>query len=125
MTDERRGQLIAGVALVLIGALLAGRQVFGWHALEFDQVWPIIVIAWGAHKCWDGLARRNGTAGWGISLMLNGIILLMHTEGVMPLRRSWPLFVVAHGIGMFLGGLTARRGRPRAGVDAGEVRDDR
>lgn len=125
VTDSRRGQVVAGGALILVGALLAARQVIGWHALAFDQVWPIIVIAWGAHKIWDGKARRDGTAGWGVSLVLTGIVLLLHTDGALLIRRSWPLLIVSHGIGMLLSGSMTCGRRPRAGAAAGEVRDDR
>ena len=96
MEDERRSQVVTGLTFVTVGALLASQQILHWNALEFSQLWPIIVIAVGVHKTWRGLEQRDGTAGWGISLMLNGIILLMHTENVLPIGRSWPLFIVAH-----------------------------
>jgi hypothetical protein len=79
----------------------------------------------GVHKTWTGISRRDGTAGWGISLMLNGTILLMHTEAILPISRSWPLFIVAHGIGMLLGGTNAWRGTWRTGVSPREVEHDR
>lgn len=125
METERRGQVVAGLAFVVVGALLASQQILHWRELEFGQLWPIIVIAMGVHKTWTGLSRRDGTAGWGISLMLNGTILLMHTEGVLPLSRSWPLFIVAHGIGMLLGGTNAWRGAWSAGGRSREVDHDR
>ena len=125
MENERRGQVVAGLTFVVIGALLASQQILHWRGLEFGQLWPIIVVAMGAHKTWTGVSRRDGTAGWGISLMLNGTILLMHTESVLPISRSWPLFIVAHGIGMLLGGTHAWRRRYGAGVTRAEVEHDR
>lgn len=125
MEDERRGQVVAGLTLLIVGALLASQQILQWRALEFGRLWPIIVIGLGAHKAWRGVARWDGTAGWGISLMLNGAILLMHTEHVLPISRSWPLFVVAHGIGMLLGGTKAWRGGWRDEVRSREVNHDR
>jgi hypothetical protein len=125
MERERRGQVVAGATFVIVGVLLASRQILHWHELEFDQIWPIIVIAVGVHKTWMGVGRRDGTAGWGISLMLNGTILLMHTEHILPISRSWPLFIVAHGIGMLLGGAGAWNRRWRAGTGSQEVEHDR
>ncbi|MEO8484565.1 MAG: hypothetical protein ABI634_20345 [Acidobacteriota bacterium] len=124
MENERRGQVVAGLTFVIVGALLASQQILPWRALEFGQIWPIIVIAFGVHKAWTGISRRDGTAGWGISLMLNGTILLMHTEGVLPMSRSWPLFIVAHGVGMLLGGTNIWRGAWQSDVDSREVRRD-
>lgn len=125
MENERRSQVVTGVTFVLVGALLASQQILHWRELEFGQLWPIIVIAMGVHKTWTGVSRRDGTAGWGISLMLNGTILLLHTEDILRIGRSWPLFIVAHGIGMLLGGTRAWRGRCGAGVTPLEVEHDR
>jgi hypothetical protein len=125
MDDERRGQLVAGLTLVVVGGLLAARQLLHWRPLAFGTLWPIIVIAMGGHKVWRGLERRDGTAGWGVSFMLIGTVLLLHTQHVLPLSRSWPLVVVAHGIGMLLGSSRWARQSTRVDQPAGEVRHDR
>jgi hypothetical protein len=106
-----------GAVLVGIGLLLLLEQTTSWAGLEMGRLWPIIVIVMGAAKLVRGEGRDGVHVGSGLTLMMLGTILLLHTESVLSLWKSWPLLIVAHGARLLLAG------RGRGGNGAAEVHD--
>jgi hypothetical protein len=100
--DKRRRQILAGVALVVAGGLLMLEQVLRWPALEPGRLWPIILIGLGGNNLLRGRSLGNGKAGWGLTMMLVGGVLLLDTQKILFLRQSWPAFIVIYGLGLLL-----------------------
>jgi hypothetical protein len=122
MDEKRLSQLLAGVLLIGGGMLLGAEQFLHWPSLDPSRLWPIIVIGVGANNLGQGLVRGDGKAGWGVSMMIMGTVLLLHFEHVASMRTTWPLFIVAQGIGLVLeGAWRARRRRAAVSKAADEV----
>jgi hypothetical protein len=105
VNNKQASQVTTGALVALIGLLLlAGQMGDRW---EFGRLWPAILIVMGAGRF---LARdEEGQRGNGLWLIFIGGIFLMHTFHVLRLHQSWPLFVVAAGIGMIFGRKPPRR----------------
>lgn len=110
--NPRSRQMLAGVLLAAAGVFLMIQQAFPLSPLAWARFWPIIVIAMGASRLWRGFQRRDGKAGWGLMWMLMGSLLMLHTQHIVSARQSWPLFIVAHGIGLLLQGWFGAPRRP-------------
>lgn len=94
MDSKQASQVTWGLVVVAIGLiLLAGQVESGW-VINFGRLWPLIFVILGVGKL---LGRDARGSVW--FLFLGGIFLL-HTYRVMPLSRSWPLFIVLAGISM-------------------------
>ena len=95
---------MTGRLFVAVGVPAGDPADLAWRAgWNLGALWPIIVMAVGVNQIVAGSRRRDGTAGWGISLVLTGVVLLLHTEQILRSVESWPLFIVAHGIGLSAG----------------------
>jgi len=85
---------IVGVAFIAAGLLLFGAQVDLWPAPDILRLWPLALVAIGLRR---GARTRDGLVWIGY-----GAVLLMATFDVMPLRTSWPLLIVLHGVALLL-----------------------
>jgi hypothetical protein len=114
MADERNnGRRVAGTLLIVVGALLLlGRLDLPepWH---LHGLWPLVIIALGVARFWTARAERRGA---GLGLVFAGGILLLHTQHVLHLRYSWPLFIVGAGVSILVsawgGGERPSQGSP-------------
>ncbi len=117
MSGERNG-IGTGIVLITVGLIFfAERQGYG----GFGRFWPLILIMMGASKLlFPGdrsiragvIAGRRGcreTRYSGLWLMLVGGIFLLNQNHIMSLRESWPLFIVAGGIGIIFSGIFNRK----------------
>lgn len=104
MDNKQASQLTTGLLVVLIGLLLLAGQLD--RAWQFHKLWPLIFIVMGIGRFLS--VNEKGERGNGLFFMFLGAIFLMHTYRVLRLNDSWPLFVVAAGIGMMFG----RKGPP-------------
>lgn len=114
MGRERSG-VRTGLMLITIGLIfLADRQGFG----AFGRLWPLILIVAGLSKMLfpsDPTVLRAGPFGdrrvcresrfSGIGVVLVGVIFLLHQNDVLRLDQSWPLFIVAAGLGIIFSGI--------------------
>src|SRR5688500_17757139 len=117
---ERRkvGQVIAGSALVALGVLFLGDRIDVWEGWSFWRLGPIILLIIGFGQVIA--PRRRADAKWGWVLMAGAGVLLMDTMSALPLRQSWPLFVVINGVAVLTGAFTCRR-RPRGESESSHV----
>jgi LiaF transmembrane domain len=92
--DCDRGKIVVGVVLVLLGlAFLAERQ--GWLGIDHAwRLWPLILVFIAIGKLSEG-ARGVQPA---FSLLWIAGIFFLETFRVIPIRDSWPLFIVLAGI---------------------------
>jgi len=98
--DNRQvSQLTMGMTAVLIGViLLAGQLNVAW---SFGRLWPVIFIIVGMSRfLTKDVEGYRGNGGWFLFL---GLIFLLHTYRILRMHDSWPLFIVAAGLGMMFG----------------------
>jgi hypothetical protein len=119
MKDPRDSQILAGIAVLAVGLVLLAQQFVPSHHFEIGRLWPIAIVVIGAKKTIDDWRKDGRIAGGGLSLIILGTVLLMSTQGIMSIAQSWPLFIVAHGVGMALDGVRRADHRP------GQVSDGR
>ena len=111
MTGKQSSRVAFGLILIALGVTLLARQLdFGW-AFSIGRLWPVVFFAIAAGH----LANAEGRlllarATWFTFL---GTIFLLHTFGVMSLRVSWPLFIVAGGVSLLMEQIARQLGRGR------------
>ncbi len=96
----KKNDLIGGLILILVGLMfLAGNYDLGID-INFGRMWPVILIVLGLGKVAfpEGESRLGG-----MPLLVVGGIFLAHNYDVMRIHQSWPLFIVAAGIGILAG----------------------
>ena len=102
---DRHSGLVGGLVLITIGAIFLVDQM-GWApGFRFHHLWPLILIVIGLANLFTG-RRRGWGGGW---LVLVGTMFLLHENRVLVLGRTWPLFIVAAGLGLMFGGYRGRR----------------
>lgn len=100
-----RKDIVAGVILIVLGLIfLAGNLDLDVN-LNFGRLWPLLLIVLGGSKA---LFPDGGSRAGGLPLVLIGGIFLAHNYRVMSLRDSWPLFIVAAGIGVLVSSWCSR-----------------
>jgi hypothetical protein len=112
--QPRRGGLVLGSLLVLLGALGLLRQNGMLPELETWQFWPLIPIWIGLSK----LAFRRGRHRWGGILPLSvGLAFGAHYLGYFPWHGAqiWPAVLVLVGIQILLRSLFGGSRRERGG----------
>lgn len=117
MEGNRRGALVVGVLLILIGAwFLAIEMVPGWHDRVYGAYgWPLFVIGAGVVLLVIGIL--SGAYGMAIpAAIVSGVGGLLYWQNLTGRWGSWayawaliPAFV---GVGIILAGLM--QGRPHA-----------
>ena len=91
---SRRQQITIGLVMIALGALFLLDRVFWLPADAFRTYWPVILILLGVGHFFSP-ERRVGIP-W---LLVVGGIMLLHTTDVLRIHDSWPLFIVAAGLG--------------------------
>jgi hypothetical protein len=94
---ENLGRLFTGLVIVLLGAIFLADNLGVVDVGSIGRFWPAILILLGI-----GSIARPGHRGGGAWLLFLGALFLLHTFGYFRLRESWPLFIVAAGIGMIV-----------------------
>lgn len=107
MRDARN--IIWGTFLIVIGVLLLMERIGGLQ-IPVGSLWPLVLFVLAASSA----AERNISGA--VMFTLLGLVFLSVTFNWFGLsyHRSWPLLMVAAGIGMVIRSLTgARRIAPR------------
>jgi hypothetical protein len=93
---------LPGLLIVALGVMLLAHN-FGYLSLRsFQQVWPLLVVAFGLHLIFSGGHRVLGLA-----LTISGVALQMDALGWIDLEwraiwRFWPVALLVIGGGMLL-----------------------
>ena len=105
---RRSHNVIWGIFLVVLGGLLMLER-FGHVHVPTGSLWPLILFVVGISKLTE---HRFGSA---VMFFLLGSVFFMVTLGLygMTYENSWPLLMVAAGVGMVLRSLTGESSRPR------------
>ena len=111
--SSSRTQAVVGVLILATGLTLLGHQL-GWQpGWSFDGLWPIILVVAGVLQ----VVTDRGRHGRGIGLTTVGVVLLLHTLSVLPLRDGWPLLIVGQGVAMLV--RSGREREPRRELEHG------
>jgi hypothetical protein len=108
---RERSNIGTGVVLITLGLIfLADRQGYG----HFGQWWPLLMIVGGLstmifsqRDAADGRECRSRFSG--LWLVFVGVLFLLHQNNMLRINESWPLFIVAAGVGIMFGGPRRRR----------------
>lgn len=117
MKDHRHpnyGQLATGLAMAAAGVVfwldLQGRIDAG----ELRDYWPLVLVAIGLGKLWDG-GRRSRS---GVFLIALGTLFQLDVLHVLQFREAWPLLLVVIGGLVAWSALAGDGGRRRRGDGA-------
>ncbi len=103
---HNRGRAIAGLIVVIVGALLLAKQV-GAEMPYWLFTWPMVLIAVGLYI---GFRHNFRNPGWMIPTGIGLVFLLEHLVPDVQLRQYiWPIVIIA--IGLFM--IIRPRGRSR------------
>ncbi|MGE5275730.1 MAG: LiaI-LiaF-like domain-containing protein [Acidobacteriota bacterium] len=109
--DEGRriSQLIGGLLLLLVGALLVLQNLGLLHAGSLSDYWPLFLVWIGATRL---LAPGRGERAISGAVVLGlGVFFQLERLGwtSLSLAQLWPVFMVAAGVALILEGLRSRR----------------
>jgi hypothetical protein len=107
--SRRSSQLILGLLLMLGGTLLFLDRAGIVEIRSLWRYWPVILIGMGLNRLFDTPARRRD--GNGLWLLMLGSWFLLNTLGIMTLRDSWPLIIVAIGVSIVRGAVVGNPSR--------------
>jgi len=89
------GRLFTGLIIVALGAIFLGDNLGFLDVGSIGRFWPVIFVLLGI-----GSIFRPGHRGGGAWLLFLGALFFLHTFRYFRLHESWPLFIVAAGVGM-------------------------
>ncbi len=112
-TDQERGgskrrghgSRVLGVALMATGVVLFVQQA-GYLTRDHGWMWALIPAVFGLVHL-----SKPGHRSLGVWLLAWGLLLCADQLELVPLKRSWPLMVVAAGAGILVKGFDRRRPR--------------
>ena len=106
----RTNEMLWGLFLVAIGGLFLYQRMTGDHFARIWDLWPIVFVVIGANQLLD---RRPGSAitWFGFAFVFLGIEFDWFEMGYV---NSWPLFLIAIGLGIVVKTLTGEE-RARKG----------
>jgi len=117
---SRRQQITIGLVMIALGGLFLADQVLWLPVDAFSQYWPVILILFGVGHLFS--PERRGGMPW---LLVVGLIMLLHTTDTLRLHDSWPLFIVAAGLGWVWSGWQGHGRRRLSARQRGEDEDVR
>ena len=116
MRSRRRsstGRLILGLYLMVIGVLLFSSNLGFEIPHGVWNYWPFLLIVGGGARIFFGGDRESWSEGFW--LLLSGLYCWISVWNLWGLSwgTAWPIFVVAGGISLVLGGRGRRERRDR------------
>jgi hypothetical protein len=97
---NRRGSLVGGLILILIGGAMLAERLHVWLP-AWEDLYPFIFILLGLASAYRirGRGYRDGVFGAVFFLSL-GVFFLLRNFDVIPYFHSWPIFLIAIGLGL-------------------------
>lgn len=105
-TEPRKGNLVIGAMLVLVGLWIALERSGVIHWSGMWSLWPVILGGWGLAKF---VQSPPGEPKEGLVLMTAAAWLLVSEAGWISIEDSWPLMVIAVGLIIAFNGGMRRR----------------
>lgn len=118
-----RSQLVVGIALIVLGALLLADQVGDVDAWGLVlSWWPLLFVASGVAQV---VTRPRNVVGGTVMVAIGGVLLLWTVGPVTSLALLWPALLIGLGLWLLLGraGVGRRAGDP--GLDVSAIFGDR
>ncbi len=109
--DDGSGRWVFGALLIVVGVVMLAGELDLPEPWHIQGLWPLVLIVLGLARFWGARRERRGA---GLGLIFAGGILLLHTQHVLHLRDSWPLFIVGAGVTILVSGWGGG-GRPSQG----------
>jgi hypothetical protein len=116
--SKQVSQLTTGLLVVLVGSILLSGQLH--VGADFGRLWPLFLLVIGVSQFMR--VNDDGTHGNGTWFLFLGAVFLLNNYRILRFSDSWPLFIVAVGLGIMFGrkdrgGRRRRRNRDRVAVD--------
>jgi hypothetical protein len=108
LTRKSRSRLTGGIVLLLIGGIALAANLGIRIPLEWWKHAPwLLIILGGVQLAWPGSFRERLGGYW---LIVVGTFLLINIYELFGLHwgTSWPIFIIALGVRVILGGLCRR-----------------
>ncbi len=118
--NRRDGRLFLGVLVLALGvALLVDRLGF-WDIGGIGRLWPLFILAPGV----SGMLSKGPDAG-NVVLVTLGTLFLLQNYARISFAMTWPLIIVAVGIGLIVEAMSGRFSRTDRHASRGdeEARD--
>lgn len=98
---QHNGKVVAGLVLLIVGAVLLLQEVAGVLIPDWLTSWPIWVIGFGLYL---GARHNFRRSGWIIFLIIGAVNLPEHIWPDYTFDNlTWPVIIIAIGIWMILG----------------------
>ena len=99
MDSKQASQVTTGLLIITVGLVLLGGQLN--MGLNVGKLWPMVFVVLGAGQfvsrpSWEGV--KNGLWFWFLAA-----IFLLNNYRIVGLGDTWPLFIVAAGLGVLFG----------------------
>ena len=103
-----RGNFALGIVLLVGGGVLLASNLGFVIPLQWWQFWPWLLISLGAARLlWPGSLHERLGGYWLVVVGVWGLINHYQLFG-LRLHTSWPIFIIAVGLRIILGGVVRR-----------------
>ena len=109
---ERKSSMTSGLILIALGTIFLAEQMGADWRWGLHRNWPVLLLVIGVAQL---VVQRGESIRGGLWLLFLGTLFMLHTWGIVPLGRSWPLFIIAGGVSIMLS-RGPRRDRDEPGV---------
>jgi predicted membrane protein len=112
------GAMIAGLAIIAIGALLLLNQLGMFPRGVVVHFWPVVLIVVGLIKIFT--RKDRGELVVGGCLIAGGVLLQTNSLGIthITLSQAWPLFIIVVGLMVLAHALSGKCEGPVSTLDA-------
>ena len=113
MNSKQASRFTTGLLVTVIGLLMLSNELHLEWIGGARRMWPIIFVVMGVGSLLR--ASETGEYGYGVWFLFLSGIFFMHTFGILSLRASWPLFIVAFGTSLLFGKSSGHGCKPAGG----------
>jgi hypothetical protein len=98
------------VLLIVLGLIFFIGRVHSPFAalLSLHKLWPVLLLVIGLSKVLLPDDDAHGAWAGGLWMIVAAVIFLLNNYDIVPLRQTWPLFIVAGGVSLLVSGRARR-----------------
>jgi hypothetical protein len=112
-SGDKTGPLVGGLILVWLGISFYLVQA---HYIGWNEWWPYFIIGIGVVLIVQAVVRYSTSRFKGAamgSLIAGAVLLIIGLAGITGMKDWWPFVLIAIGLVVILGGMTARMRTPK------------